>query len=454
MKVIEKRVTIVGGGLVGCIWAVFLAKRGYHIDVYERRGDMRAASYTGGRSINLAMSTRGWNALEKAGISEQLRSVAIPMPGRIMHSTQGELTHQPYGKDGQAIYSVSRGGLNKALLELADGFENVTFHFHEKCVALDDSTCDLVFEHELTKQKTSVQSDLVFATDGAYSAIRNTLQRQPRFNYSQQYLDYGYKELTIPATANGEYAMDANGLHIWPRGKFMMIALPNPDCSFTCTLFMPFDGDNSFASLQTEQDLTSFFEQYYADTIPLMPDYTTEYFSNPTPALVTVKCHPWSFKSKVLLLGDAAHAIVPFYGQGMNCGFEDCTILDSLIDEHNEDWDSIIAHFDDTRYKDSDAVAELALRNFIEMRDLVGDPLFLLRQKITAYLHQQYPTEFLPLYTQVTFSFIPYHKALAEGIAQDRLFEQIFAIPDVAADWTTEAVHTTFKKWLQEKEVK
>jgi kynurenine 3-monooxygenase len=447
----KKKVVIVGGGLVGCLWAVFLAKRGYVIDVYERRGDMRAAGYAGGRSINLAMSTRGWNALEKAGISEQLKSVAIPMPGRIMHSTQGELTFQPYGKDGQAIYSVSRGGLNKALLELADSFENVQFHFHEKCVALDDATCQLTFEHELTKAKTDVQSDLVFATDGAYSAIRNTLQRQPRFNYSQQYLEYGYKELTIPATATGDYAMDPNGLHIWPRGSFMMIALPNPDRSFTCTLFMPFDGEHGFELLQTEANLVAFFEKYYADTIPLMPDYKAEFFQNPTPALVTVKCHPWSFKSKVLLIGDAAHAIVPFYGQGMNCGFEDCTILDELMDEHLEDWDKIIAHFDATRHIDSDAVAELALRNFIEMRDLVGDPKFLLRQKIAAYLSQQYPTEFLPLYTQVTFSFIPYHKALAEGLAQDRLFEKILDLPNIENDWTSAEVHTCFKNWLTQK---
>ena len=443
-----KKVIIVGAGLVGSLWAIYLAKRGYQIDVYERRGDMRASGYAGGRSINLAMSTRGWNALQKAGIAEQLQKEALPMPGRMMHSIQGELTFQPYGKDGQAIYSVSRGGLNRALLELADAKDNINFHFHEKCTHLDDKTCDVTFENDLNATTQTVNADLIFATDGSYSAIRNTLQKQPRFNYSQQYLEYGYKELTILPTADGEYAMDPNALHIWPRGTYMMIALPNPDKSFTCTLFMPFEGENGFENLKEEADIKTFFESKFPDSLPLMPDYVAEYIQNPTPALVTVKCHPWSYQRKVLLLGDAAHAIVPFYGQGMNCGFEDCTVLDQMVDECGEDWEKAIAQFDATRYKDSNAVADLALRNFVEMRDLVGDPKFLLRQKIAAYLQQQYPNDFLPLYSQVTFSFIPYSTALREGLAQDELFEQILAIPNIENDWTVDAVHQIFKNWL------
>ena len=444
----KKKILIVGGGLVGSLWAVFLAKKGHDVSVFERRGDMRKEGYQGGRSINLAMSNRGWQAIEKAGIADEIRSVAIPMGGRMMHSPKGELTYQQYGKDGEAIYSVSRGGLNKALLQVADNLDNVHFYFHKKCLGLDLENCEIRFEDDLSKERTTHHFDYIFGTDGAFSAVRNSLQKLPRFNYSQSYLDYGYKELNIPPTQARAFEMHKNALHIWPRGRFMMIALPNPDDSFTCTLFMPFEGDDSFEKLTTEAAVQHFFEQYFTDTIPMMPDLLEDFFQNPTPPLVTVKCNPWHYKN-VVLIGDAAHAIVPFYGQGMNAGFEDCVILDALLTDYQGDFDAAIAHFSKTRPKDADAVAELALRNFIEMRDLVGDPMFLLRQKIAADLYKKYPQDFTPLYSLVTFSHTPYSDALQEGLRQDALFEKILALENIAKNWQeNEEIDKIFKAWL------
>ena len=444
----KKKILIVGGGLVGSLWAVFLAKKGHDVSVFERRGDMRKEGYQGGRSINLAMSNRGWQAIEKAGVADEIRSVAIPMGGRMMHSAKGELTYQQYGKEGEAIYSVSRGGLNKALLQVADNLDNVHFYFHKKCLGLDLENCEIRFEDDLSKERTTHHFDYIFGTDGAFSAVRNSLQKLPRFNYSQSYLDYGYKELNIPPAQARAFEMHKNALHIWPRGRFMMIALPNPDDSFTCTLFMPFEGDDSFEKLTNEAAVQHFFEQYFADTIPMMPDLLEDFFQNPTPSLVTVKCNPWHYKN-VVLIGDAAHAIVPFYGQGMNAGFEDCVILDALLTDYQGDFDAAIAHFSKTRPKDADAVAELALRNFIEMRDLVGDPMFLLRQKIAADLYKKYPQDFTPLYSLVTFSHTPYSDALKEGLRQDTLFKKILALENIAENWQeNEAVDKIFKNWL------
>lgn len=432
----EKKALVVGAGLVGSLWAIFLAKRGYEVQIYERRSDMREAGFIGGRSINLAMSTRGWKALEKAGIKEKILEKAIPMHGRMMHSETGELTFQPYGKAGQAIYSVSRGGLNLELLNIADTFEQVDLHFDQRCRGVDLDTNTVHFEDGKTGAKTSIASPLVFGTDGAFSAIRNTLQKTPRFNYEQSYLEYGYKELTIPPHADGSHRMDKNALHIWPRQSFMLIALPNIDGSFTCTLFLPFDDkEDSFENLQTDAQVLSFFQKYFADAMPLMPSLLEDFQQNPTSSLVTIRCSPWHHQHRMLLLGDAAHAIVPFYGQGMNAGFEDCTVLDELLEQHDEDWEKAITEFNDTRIQDANAIADLALLNFVEMRDLVADPQFLLRKKIEKHLEKQHPNKFLPVYSMVTFSHLPYSTALAEVKAQNQLFEQIFSIPNIATNW-------------------
>jgi len=442
---------IVGAGLVGSLWAVFLARRGYTVKVFERRSDMRAAGYTGGKSINLAMSERGWKAIEQAGIRDKIEKVAIPMPGRMMHNIAGELTFQPYGKEGEAIYSVSRGGLNLELLNIADSFPNVEFLFDHRCVEVDLNNPVITFEDMKTGEVKSLESPLIFAADGAFSAVRHTLQRTDRFNYRQFYLDHGYKELTIPPFENGSHRMHPGALHIWPRGNHMVIALPNADGSFTCTLFLPFEGEVSFEKLKNDADVLAFFQKYYADAVPLMPTLLRDFWANPTASLVTVNCAPWQWQGRILLLGDAAHAIVPFYGQGMNAGFEDCTILDAMLDEMGGDWSKTIPEFAKSRVQDGNAIAELAQRNFVEMRDLVSDPKFLLRKKIAADLHAKFPQEFLPVYSMVTFSNTPYHIALQEDDAQNELFREILNLEQVESAWNGPAVEQVFRHWLSRK---
>ncbi len=446
----KDRIIISGAGLVGSLWAILLAKRGYKVDVYERRADMRKMVGDGGRSINLAMSNRGWKALEKAGIQEEILKNALAMEGRMMHSISGELTFQAYGKEDQAIYSVSRAGLNRELMNLAEQQGDVTFHFDTPCIGLDTKRGTIQFENTSTGEEFSENASFIFGADGAFSALRGSLQKTPRFNYSQYYLPHGYKELTIPAK-DGKFALASNALHIWPRGEFMLIGLPNPDKSFTCTLFLPFEGEISFEKLQSDEEILNFFNTYFADAVPLMPTLLEDFKNNPTSNLVTIKCVPWQWQNKVLLMGDASHAIVPFYGQGMNSGFEDCSILDDLADKHQENWTEIIKEFNDTRIEDANAISDLALRNFIEMRDLVGDPKFLLRKKIAAWLHEQYPDDFIPLYSMVTFSHIPYSEALREGYAQDELFEEILSVENIEENWQNDEVIGIFKYWLSQK---
>jgi kynurenine 3-monooxygenase len=446
----KKEAVIVGAGLVGSLWAVFLARRGYRVDVYERRPDMRAAGYQGGRSINLAMSERGWKAIEQAGIREKIEKVAIPMPGRMMHSVAGELSFQPYGKLSEAIYSVSRGGLNRELLEIADTHPNVHFHFEHRCVEPDLQAPFVTFEDLRTGEHKRVEAPLLFATDGAFSAVRYALQRTDRFNFAQHYLEHGYKELSIPPLADGSHRLDPAALHIWPRGNFMVIALPNADGSFTCTLFLPFEGEVSFEKLGTRHAVHAFFEKWFADILPLAPTLLDDFERNPTSSLVTVKCSPWQWQGRILLLGDAAHAIVPFYGQGMNAGFEDCTLLDGLYELYEGDWERIIPAFSTMRQPDGDAIAELAQRNFIEMRDLVGDPQFLLRKKIAAHLQQRFP-QFQPAYSLVTFSNTPYREALREDDAQNDLFRRILSIPNVAEHWNGPLVEQAYLDFVGQR---
>lgn len=450
----QKQAIIVGAGLVGSLWSVLLAKRGYEVNVYELRDDPRKAGFRGGRSINLAMSERGWKAIEKAGIRTKIEQVAIPMYGRKMHDIGGELSFQAYGEEGQAIYSVSRGGLNIELINIGDEYDNLTYHFGYKCKGIQLETNTAIFEDVDTNERIEVNAPLIFGTDGAFSAVRRSIMKQDRFNYSQQYLEYGYKELHIPPTSDGQHLIDKNALHIWPRGQFMMIALPNVDGSFTGTLFLPFEGQSpSFEELHSDEEVLSFFKKYFPDSIPLLPELLEDFRENPTSGLVTVRCNPWHYKKQILIIGDASHAIVPFYGQGMNSGFEDCTILDDMMETYDEDWSKIIEAFGDSRPQDADAIADLALRNFVEMRDLVADPMFLLRKEIAAHLHEKYPNDFLPLYSQVTFSHIPYHQALEEGKAQDVLFEQILRIEGIEENWSTNPlVDQIFQEWLKRKE--
>ena len=432
----QKESTIIGAGLVGSLLSLYLSERGHRVTMYERRGDMRKEAVVAGRSINLALSDRGLRGLEGVGIADEIRKVMIPMYGRVIHNLNGEINFQPYGKEGQAINSVSRGGLNCALMDVAEKKGNVKIVFNERCTGVDLEKGITKLENQQTHQHSEVKSDLIFSADGAFSSARLQMQLSTdRFEYSQHYIEHGYKELTIPAGPNGEWKMEKNALHIWPRGGYMLIALPNLDGSFTCTLFFPFEGQDSFASIKNENNLKEFFSRVFPDAVPLMPTLNHDYFANPTGSLVTVKCFPWSYKDKALLLGDAAHAIVPFFGQGMNCGFEDCTVLNELMNECKDDWHTIFKRFEQQRKPNADAIAELALQNFIEMRDLVGSKKFLLRKKIEAGFNKKYPDQWFPLYSQVTFSHTPYADALRNGKKQDEIMNRVMAIPGIEEKW-------------------
>ncbi|WP_046244441.1 FAD-dependent oxidoreductase [Hymenobacter terrenus] len=433
--------TVMGAGLVGSLLSLYLARRGHPVQVFERRTDPRRAGFQEGRSINLALSDRGWRALEGVGAGDDIRQVGIPMTGRIMHDVHGNLTRQPYGQDGQAIYSVNRGHLNRRLLDLAEAQPNVHFHFGQQCLGIDLKQQHLNLFDTATQQEHTEPYTRLFGTDGAFSAVRGALQKTDRYNYSQDYLEYGYKELTIAAGPEGEWQLEKNALHIWPRGQYLMIALPNLDGSFNCTLFFPYEGAESFAALQTPTDVTAFFDRVFPDARPLMPALTEEFFAHPTGSLVTIRCYPWKYDDDVLLLGDASHAIVPFYGQGMNAGFEDCSVLNELLDKHGDTaWPAIFAEFQVQRKPNADAMADLALYNFTEMRDRVADPRFLLQKKIEAKIAVQYPGRWTPLYSQVTFSHTPYAEAWAAGQRQDAIMARLMPHIQTEADFDQPAV--------------
>jgi kynurenine 3-monooxygenase len=438
----KKDITIIGAGLVGSLLSIYLSKRGYKVRIYERRGDMRKEKMSAGRSINLALSDRGLLALEKVGLADEVKKISIPMHGRYIHNLDGSTAFQPYGKEGQYINSVSRGTLNMKLMDLAEQ-HGVQIFFNEKCTVLDWDKDVLEFENTSGANVPPARADLVFGADGAFSAARLQHQlRHDKFNYQQYYIDCGYKELTIPPTADGNFAMEVNALHIWPRKDYMLIALPNLDKTFTCTLFFPFEGEASFEKLTTKERVKEFFEKTFPDAVKLMPDYINEFFTNPTSSLVTVKCFPWIRDDKFALIGDAAHAIVPFFGQGMNCGFEDCRVLDGLIDKHKEDWQAILREYQSLRKPDADAIADLAINNFTEMRDKTADPKFLLQKKIEAKLHEKYPDKWIPAYSQVTFSpHIRYSEALQRGQKQEAIMQEIMKAPDIEITWDNDELH-------------
>jgi kynurenine 3-monooxygenase len=425
MKSSPEKVTLIGGGLNGPLLAVFLRQRGFTVEIYERRPDMRRVRISAGRSINLALSTRGIYALQQAGIWERMRSIIIPMKGRMMHSIAGELTFQPYGKnETEVINSISRAELNIALMNAAEE-QGAKIHFNQRCTGYDLKTGAVRLHDENTGEDVSRESGVVIGCDGSASALRNEMLKLSRFNFSQQYLDYGYKELTIPAGAGGEHLLETNALHIWPRGNHMLIALPNIDGTFACILFLPFEGQESFASLSTPADAIRFFEERFPDALKLMPQLAENYAANPTGAMVTIKCRPWHVEGRSLLLGDAAHAIVPFFGQGINCGFEDCTCLIELLDQHGADWSQVFAAFETERKVNTDAIADMAIENFVEMRDRVADARFLFRKKIELALESKYPQLFVPKYAMVTFHRIPYSVALSRGAVQDRMLAEL-----------------------------
>jgi kynurenine 3-monooxygenase len=446
----NKKVTIVGAGLVGSLLSIYLAKKGYTISVYERRPDIRKAGMQGGRSINLALSDRGWRGLEGVGISEDVRQIAIPMYGRSIHNLDSSVVYQPYGTKEQAIYSVSRAEINMKLMDLAEKQPNIKIHFDERCTDINRKSLTAKFENNTSKEESTSQADLLFGADGAFAASRLNMQLQAdRFEYNQHYIDAGYKELIIPAGKDGAFLMEKNALHIWPRKSFMMIALPNPDGNFTCTLFMPFKGEKSFEALQTRDQVKAFFDAEFPDAVPMMPSLLDDFFTNPTASLVTVKCFPWTFDDRIALIGDAAHAIVPFYGQGMNCGFEDCVVLNELITKHKEDWPAILKEYEELRKPDGDAIADLAIANFTEMGDKTADPKFLLQKKIEARFAEKHPDKWIPLYTMVTYSpHIRYSTALKEGNRQQGIMDQVMDRPDIEKIWDSEEIEKEILRHL------
>lgn len=442
-----KKIAISGAGLVGSLLSIYLARRGYNVSIYEGRPDARKANLGGGKSINLALSDRGLKALAGVNLAEKVKQeMAIPMRRRVMHDKEGKLTYQPYGKEGQYINSVSRAGLNMLLMDEAEK-EGVEIVFNQRTRKVNFDKPSIALQDE-AGHVNEVKADKIFGADGAFSAVRSGMQKTDRFNYSQEYIDHSYKELTIPPGSNGEFLLEKEALHIWPRGNYMLIALPNPDASFTCTLFFPNEGETSFETINSVEKARKFFSEQFPDALALMPDFDNDWKENPTSSLVIIRCFPWTKNGNVALIGDASHAIVPFYGQGMNAGFEDCTVLNRLMDEHS-DWNSLFKAYEMERKPDGDAIADLAMRNFVEMRDLTGDADFLLQKKIEAKFAEKYPEKWTPLYSLVTFSEdVRYSDALKLGQYQDGIMAKIMAMPNIHEIWDNKEVEDKFLSLL------
>ncbi len=437
----EKSAIIVGAGLVGSLWAVYLSKAGYKVTIYERRSDIRKADISAGKSINLALSTRGWTALDTVGVGDKIRDLAIPMTGRIMHSEEGDLSYQPYGQEGQAIYSISRGGVNARMMDIAEQDGGAKILYNHQCNGVDLEAGKVRLINTETNETVHDQADVVFACDGAFSAVRyKGMQKLDRFDFSQDFIDDGYREILLPANEDGSYKMDKNALHIWPRGRFMLIALANEDGSFTCTLFMPYEGgNNSFISLDSKEKVDNFFKETFPDFYEMMPNIADAWEDHPLSSLAIMRSYPWHH-GKTAMMGDAAHATVPFFGQGMNGGFEDCSVMWRLMQKHNEDWEKVFAEYSIERKPDGDALQDLSLYNYHVMRDYVADPMFLLRKKIEAKFSKMYPDQWLPLYSQVTFSNIRYSEAIANGKAQSQIMDQIMENPNITEVWDSQEI--------------
>jgi len=447
-----KQATIIGSGLVGSLWAVYLTKQGYKVNVFERRTDMRKAKMSAGKSINLAMSYRGWKALDEMGIGDEIRKISIPMYGRTMHALDGKTTYQPYGINDQAIYSVSRGDINCKLMDIAEREGNAKIQFGEECIGADLKSGTVRLKNTETGKLSEHTSDVVFGTDGAFSAIRyNAFQKIDRFSYSQNYIEDGYREILLPANADGSYKLEKNTLHIWPRGRFMLIALPNFDGSFTCTLFMPFENhEHCFNNLTSKEKVNTFFKEVFPDFFDMMPNIADAWEDHPLSSLAIIRCFPWTF-GKAALMGDSAHATVPFFGQGMNAGFEDCSALFALMKKHNDNWEQIFKEYEITRKPNGDAVQDLSMLNYIIMRDKVADPVFLLQQKVERRMAELYPGNYFPMYSMVSFSEIEYHVALNKGKAQDKVILDLIIQNNITNETSAEEIDKFIHRSFGEK---
>ncbi|MFD2891876.1 FAD-dependent oxidoreductase [Flavobacterium chuncheonense] len=444
-----KKIAVVGAGLVGSLLAIYLKRAGHQVHVYDRSPDIRNIEFSG-RSINLVMSDRGWRALEQLGLDEEIRKIGIPVDKRAIHLGTDELNYQRYGNEDQAIFSLSRGILNRKMIDLAEA-EGVEFVFESKIWDVSLSTATLHQGETERGEWHDLEYDIVFGADGAFSRIRHRMQRQSMFNYSQDFLKIGYKELHIPANSDGTHKLDKNSLHIWPRGEFMLMALANTNGSFTCTLFMPHEGENSFEQLKDRATLVDFFAQHFPDTKEVIPNLVEDFFKNPKSYLVTMKCFPWTHNDKVALIGDACHAIVPFYGHGMNAGFEDITILVEMMEKYGDDWEKIFKEYENSRKPNADAIAELSYRNFMEMSSKTADAKFHLQKKIEKWFSAKHPDKWKPLYSRVTFSHQPYAEALAEGDRQNEIMQEILTIDNIEEIWETEPIEHRILDLLKDK---
>ncbi|MDF2176811.1 NAD(P)/FAD-dependent oxidoreductase [Aliiglaciecola sp. CAU 1673] len=420
----DNRITLAGAGLVGSLLAVFLAKRGYQVGIFERRPDMRRTDISAGRSINLALANRGIRALEAVGLMEEVNKLLLPMRGRMVHDLQGNSNFQAYGqKPHEVIYSVSRAELNKLMLNAAEQSGRVKIHFEHQVTGLDLDSNRLSVSGP-DGQSREHPFNRIIGTDGAGSAVREALMAKAGRYNKEEPLGHCYKELCIPPGPNGSFQIAKDALHIWPRGGFMLIALPNLDGSFTVTLFMPNQGDISFGSIDTADKLDSFFSTYFADLKALIPNLQQEYFDNPTSRLATVRCAPWHYQDKALLLGDAAHAVVPFHGQGMNCGFEDALDFSKVLDEE-QDWARIFEKTENLRFANGNAIADMAIENYLEMRDSVLQSDYLLKKQIAFKLEQWFPERFTPRYAMVMFHHLPYAEAQRLGEIHKKILAQL-----------------------------
>lgn len=435
----EVDIAIIGAGLVGSLLALFLTRRGYEVDVFERRTDMRKAEISAGRSINLNISCRGLSALERVGVLDDVKPELVPMLGRMMHSKEAELTYQPYGKDDTEYgNSVSRAGLNVILMNKAYATGSARFHFDLRSEDVDFNNNIITFSVGHSGKKKKVKAGKIFGTDGASSAIRRAMSRLPGFTCTIEKLDYGYKELLIPAGKDASFQIEKSALHIWPRGSFMLIALPNFDASFTCTLFLPYEGEKSFEKLTDEPSVLAFFKSEFPDALKLIPNLVESFFENPIGHMETIKAFPWNVGGDSLLMGDAAHGVVPFFGQGMNCGFEDLSVFDRLLDDllvkekelkvdatDSSVWDELFCDFVQERKTNCDSIADMAVENFIEMRDRVADPAFLLTKKVEKILEKKFAGDYISRYSLVTFTNVPYKLARDAGIVCDQMLAEL-----------------------------
>ncbi len=423
-------IVIVGAGLVGSLLSLYLARLGYEVTLYERSPDVRRVRRGSYRSINLTLCERGFSALERVGALEPVRAIAVPARGRVMHSPTGELAFQPYGNAGQAIHSVSRNGLNEVLLELAQAQPTVHLNFEHECLDVDFSTGALRILDRRTGREFTRAAERIVAADGAFSPVRGLALRHKRFDYSQEYSSQAYKELHMPPRADGSWAMEKNALHIWPRGDYMLIAFPNADASFTCSLHLPWEGELSHAALREDADVLRLFESSFPDALPLLPDLLRDVRQSPPSAMATIRCQPWALGPHVVLIGDAAHAVLPSYGQGANAGFEDCRLLAEALERHGHDWGAAVRDFQARRKPDADAIAQLCQEHFVELRALVGDARFLLRKEVERRLNQLCPQRFLDLYSMVSFTHMTYVEALLADQRQRHVVDGLLATYD------------------------